>query len=125
MLKEPLALVGMSCRLPGGDGLEEFWKLVAQGATSWGSLPADRLDRGLYFGVEKGTVGKSYSELGGLVSDRPVDRSVCPLTSDQIENYEGHTWRNHMLVESRRVPLVGDPIAPPPLSHNLLFHLPP
>ncbi|MFL2860973.1 MAG: SDR family NAD(P)-dependent oxidoreductase [Pirellulales bacterium] len=88
MLKEPLALVGMSCRLPGGDGLDEFWKLVAQGATAWGSLPADRLNRNLYFASEKGTVGKSYSELGGLVSDRPVDRSVCPLTSEHIENYD-------------------------------------
>ena len=66
MLKEPLALVGMSCRLPGGDGLDDFWKLVAQGATAWGSLPADRLNRNLYFALEKGTVGKSYSELGDL-----------------------------------------------------------
>ena len=49
MLKEPLALIGMSCRLPGGDGLDEFWNLVVQGATAWGILPADRLNRDLYF----------------------------------------------------------------------------
>ena len=88
MLKEPLALVGMSCRLPGGDGLDEFWDLVARGATAWGSLPEDRLNRDLYFAEEKGTVGKSYSELGGLVSNRPIDRSVCPLTSDHAEKYD-------------------------------------
>ena len=88
MLKEPLALVGMSCRLPGGDGLDEFWKLVAQGATAWGSLPADRLNRDLYFATEKGTIGKSYSELGGLISSRPVDQSVCPLTNDHKKHYD-------------------------------------
>ncbi|MDG1992370.1 MAG: SDR family oxidoreductase [Pirellulales bacterium] len=88
MLKEPLALVGMSCRLPGGDGLDEFWKLVAQGATAWGSLPADRLNRDLYFAPEKGTIGKSYSELGGLISSRPVDQSVCPLTNDHKKHYD-------------------------------------
>ena len=88
MLKEPLALVGMSCRLPGGDGLDEFWKLVVNGATAWGSLPADRLDRDLYFAAEKGTIGKSYSELGGLVSSRPVDQSVCPLTNDHKTRYD-------------------------------------
>ena len=49
VLKEPLALVGMSCRLPGGDGLDEFWELVARGATAWGSLSEDRLNRDLYF----------------------------------------------------------------------------
>ncbi len=88
VLKEPLALVGMSCRLPGGDGLDEFWNLVVQGATAWGSLPADRLNRDLYFAPEKGTVGKSYSELGGLVSNRSVDQSVCPLTADQANHYD-------------------------------------
>jgi len=78
----------MSCRLPGGDGLDEFWKLVVRGATAWGSLPADRLDRDLYFASEKGTIGKSYSELGGLVSSRPVDQSVCPLTNDHKTRYD-------------------------------------
>ena len=88
MLKEPLALIGMSCRLPGGDGLDEFWNLVVQGATAWGSLPADRLNRDLYFAPDKGTVGKSYSELGGLVSGRSVDQSVCPLTAEQANHYD-------------------------------------
>jgi len=79
-LQESLAIVGMACRLPGADGLDAFWDLVLQGQTAWGPLPEARLSRELYFDPEKSKVGKSYSELGGIVSDRPVDQNVCPIT---------------------------------------------
>ncbi len=88
-MKEPLAIVGMACRLPGADGLDAFWNLVVQGQVAWGKLPEQRFPRELYYepGV-KGTVGKSYSELGSVVSDRPVDSRVCPLSSDMRERYD-------------------------------------
>ena len=87
-MQEPLALVGMACRLPGGDGLEEFWQLVSRGGTAWGPLPEDRFCRDLYYADGKGKTGKSYSELGGLVSDRSVDPAVCPLTADMVDRYD-------------------------------------
>ncbi len=87
-MNEPLAIVGMACRLPGADGLEAFWKLVVGRGTAWGQLPESRLPRDLYFHPEKGRVGKSYSELGGVVSDRPVDPAACPITPDLARRYD-------------------------------------
>ena len=78
----------MACRLPGADGLEAFWDLVVHGRTAWGRLPESRLPRGLYFDPEKGKVGKSYSDLGALVSERPADPAVCPITPDMIQRYD-------------------------------------
>ena len=91
-MNEPLAIVGMACRLPGADGLEAFWNLVVAGRTAWGKLPESRLPRDLYFHPEKSRLGKSYSELGAVVCDRPVDPAVCPITPEMLERFDvAHT----------------------------------
>ena len=61
----PLAIVGMACRLPGADNLDEYWQLIVEGRSAIAELPADRLDQELYFDPRQGVRGKSYSKLGG------------------------------------------------------------
>ena len=92
LVNEPLAIVGMACRLPGADGLDAFWKLVVEGRAAWGPLPESRLPRDLYFHPEKSRLGKSYSEMGAVVSDRPVDPAVCPITPEMLGRFDvAHT----------------------------------
>ena len=78
----------MACRLPGADGLEAFWDLVVHGRTAWGRLPDSRLPRDLYFDPEKSKVGKSYSDLGAIVTARPVDPAVCPIRPEMLDRYD-------------------------------------
>lgn len=41
---EPIAIVGMACRLPGADELPEFWRLLTGGVDASGEIPTDRFD---------------------------------------------------------------------------------
>lgn len=76
----------MSCRLPGADGLDEFWNLLIEGRTDLGELPPDRFDRELHYDPRKGVRTKSYTTLGGITSDRPFDPSCCPISDDLLES---------------------------------------
>ncbi|MEU1280268.1 acyltransferase domain-containing protein [Streptomyces sp. NPDC005805] len=68
---EPIAVVGMACRFPGGvvdpDGL---WRLVAEGTDAVGEFP-DRpgWDPGELYDPEPGTRGRSYVRHGGFLDD--------------------------------------------------------
>jgi len=60
----------MAVRLPGADDLDAYWRLVVEGRSAIGELPAERLDRGLFFDPAPGVRGKTYSSIGGIVSPR-------------------------------------------------------
>ena len=81
----PIAIVGMSCRLPGAHNLHEFWKLIDEGRSQLGELPPDRMNRELQFHPEKGTKAKSYTTLGGIIPTEPYDQSAFPISQELLD----------------------------------------
>ncbi|GAA3585421.1 hypothetical protein GCM10022419_079190 [Nonomuraea rosea] len=45
LVAEPVAIVGIGCRLPGADGPGELWELLTSGADLVGPVPAARAER--------------------------------------------------------------------------------
>ncbi|MFG2096153.1 type I polyketide synthase, partial [Streptomyces sp. NPDC048612] len=66
---EPIAIVGMGCRLPGGsDSPERLWQLVADARDAVTTLPDDRgWDLDALHGPDPENPGTSHSDSGGFL----------------------------------------------------------
>ncbi|MET9819717.1 type I polyketide synthase [Streptomyces sp. NPDC006355] len=67
--REPIAVVAMSCRFPGGIGTpEDFWRLLDEGAETLGPLPGERgWDLAGLYDPDPENPGTVYAQGGGFV----------------------------------------------------------
>ena len=76
---QPIAIVGMACRFPGGPDLETFWRLLDSGQTA----------------VSEGTPGSGVGRVGQLFPDGPVEWPACRYGAfvDDIDQFDAEFFR--------------------------------
>ena len=65
---EPIAIIGMGCRLPGGaNDPEEFWEILKNGIDCISEIPSNRWKASTFYSANKEIPGKLLSKWGGYI----------------------------------------------------------
>jgi len=68
--REPIAVVGMGCRKPGGVATpEQFWELLASGRDAIAEVPGNRWDIDAFYDPDPDAPGKMVTRFGGFVEE--------------------------------------------------------
>jgi len=110
---EPIAIVGMACRFPGGaNDPSTYWNLLHDGIDAITPVPPDRWDVSIYYDPDPEVPGKAYTREGGFIDQvdlfdplffgispreavtlDPQYRLLLEVTWEALEN-SGQTWAN-------------------------------
>ncbi|MCR9201567.1 MAG: SDR family NAD(P)-dependent oxidoreductase [Planctomycetaceae bacterium] len=66
--KEPIAIIGLSCRFPGAQNADEFWDNLMNGVDSVRQIPEDRWDIDRFYREDR-QPGFMYTREGGFLED--------------------------------------------------------
>jgi len=84
---EGIAIVGMDCRYPGANSLQEYWENILSLRRQFRAMPKKRLDLA-YYGSEEGDVDTTYSKKAAVLTGYHFDRvkyRIAKSTFDQTD----------------------------------------
>lgn len=87
---QPIAIVGMACRFPGGcDTPDKFWQLLTSGTDVITEINEDRWSKDYYFHPDSRTSGKTYTTAAGQLADiyqfDPAFFGITPREAAQMD----------------------------------------
>ncbi|MGF1512797.1 MAG: beta-ketoacyl synthase N-terminal-like domain-containing protein [Elainellaceae cyanobacterium] len=87
---EPIAIVGMGCRFPGGvTDSESYWQLLSNGVDAITEIPSDRWDTEAYYDPIPNVPGKIYTRCGGFLTEidqfDPMFFGISPREAEHVD----------------------------------------
>ncbi|MBN8467609.1 acyltransferase domain-containing protein [Corallococcus exiguus] len=88
--REPIAIIGLGCRIPGGgETPETLWKMLRGKVDAVSEVPADRWDLSRYYDADVATPGRMHMRYGAFLDapDRfdPYFFGISPREAEQMD----------------------------------------
>ncbi len=87
---EPMAIVGMACRFPGGaNDPASYWRLLCEGVNAVREIPPDRWDADALYDPDPGVSGKMNTRWGGFIDNiRDFDNHFFSISDREAERID-------------------------------------
>jgi len=95
--REPIAIVGLACRVPGADDAPAMWRLLRDGVDAVGPVPAGRFDLDAAWSPEPDAVGRSATREAGFLA--AVDGFDAPFFGIARREAHGMDPQQRLLLE--------------------------
>lgn len=89
--REPIAIVGIGCRFPGGvKDTESYWDLMMNGVDAITDVPKDRWDMRKYYDPDHSRPGKLYAKQAGFLKEKverfdPMFFGISPREAEYMD----------------------------------------
>ena len=96
-VREPIAIVGLACRVPGADDAQALWRVLRDGIDAVGPVPAGRFDLDAVWSPEPDAVGRSATREAGFLAS--VDGFDAPFFGIARREAHGMDPQQRLLLE--------------------------
>ncbi|KAI4871231.1 hypothetical protein NFI96_019759, partial [Prochilodus magdalenae] len=84
-----IAVVGLGCNFPGGEGLDNFWKVLLEGKNCVGEIPVERFDSAEWYDQDDTKPGKSRTKKAALADGfDEFDHKFFGVTEAEVEQMD-------------------------------------
>ncbi|MCO6437632.1 MAG: acyltransferase domain-containing protein [Phycisphaerae bacterium] len=83
-----VAIVGMSCTLPGAGDVKRYWENILDGVNAIREIPEDLWDADLYFDRDRRARDKVYSRWGGFIDPVAFDPTRYGMPPSAVPSVE-------------------------------------
>lgn len=84
-----IAVVGIGCHFPGGEGLENFWQVLLHGKNCAVQIPNERFDLSQWYDSDHSKAGKTYTEKAALIDGfNEFDHKFFGITDAESTNMD-------------------------------------
>ncbi|XP_029314093.1 uncharacterized protein LOC115025768 [Cottoperca gobio] len=87
--EDVIAVVGIGCNFPGGEGLENFWKVLVDGRNCSVPIPKERFDIASWYDPDDNKAGKSRTAKAALIDGfNEFDHRFFGISESEVEQMD-------------------------------------
>uniref|UniRef100_UPI003AABFD3A phthioceranic/hydroxyphthioceranic acid synthase n=1 Tax=Centroberyx gerrardi TaxID=166262 RepID=UPI003AABFD3A len=87
--EDGIAVVGIGCNFPGGEGLENFWKVLVDGTNCSVPIPKERFDLASWYDADDSKAGKSRTAKAALIEGfNEFDHKFFGISDSEVEQMD-------------------------------------
>nr|XP_019958725.1 PREDICTED: uncharacterized protein LOC109639608 [Paralichthys olivaceus] len=87
--EDVIAVVGIGCNFPGGEGLDNFWKVLVDGRNCSLPIPKKRFDLSVWYDPDENKAGKSRTAKAALIDGfNDFDHKFFGISDSEVEQMD-------------------------------------